>query len=482
VVELLYDVAIVGGGIVGCAIARELARYRLRIIVLEKGSDVASGTSKANSGIIHAGHHSSRETLKGDLEWSGNRMWDQLQADLGFGFRRVGELTVARTNEEAAVLKRLKRQGEAKGVPGLELWDQQRIRQEEPNLAPQVQAALYAPTSGVVNPYEACMQMAHHARCNGVEISLENQVTGIRREEGVLLVEASRGDLRARFVINAAGIHADEVAAMAGVGDFTLRIRKGEEYLLDKRLAGLVKRTIFPCPSETSKGILVIPTVEGTIMVGPTSHFVPSKEDWTTSEAGFREVFRAVKALVPAISERDCIAQFAGLRAVAPSEDFIIGATTLPGFVNVAGIQSPGLTAAPAIAQRAVAILADEGLQLVHRDDYVPALPKWIRFAELSRDEQRRLIEKDPSYGRIVCRCEHVTEGEILAAIRAGARTLDGLKFRTRAGMGRCQGGFCTARCMELLARELRVDLSDITKGDGASWIAVEPVEGAKPL
>lgn len=474
-----YDVAIVGGGIVGCAIARELARYRLRIIVLEKGSDVASGTTKANSGIIHAGHHSARGTLKGDLEWAGNQMWDQLQSDLDFGFKRVGELTVARTDDEVAVLESLKRQGEAKGVPGLEIWDQQRIRLEEPNLTTEVRAALFAPTSGVVNPYEACMQMAHHARCNGVEISLENRVTGIRREQDVFTIEASKGDLAARFVINAAGVHADEVAAMAGVGDFTLRMRKGEEYLLDRRLEGLVKRTIFPCPSETSKGILVIPTVEGTIMVGPTSHYVSSKDELATSEAGFREVFQAVQALVPTISERDCIAQFAGLRAVAPSEDFIIGTTALRGFINVAGIQSPGLTAAPAIAERVTAILADEGLQLVPRDDFVPALPKWIRFSELSRDEQRRLVEKDPSFGRIVCRCEHVTEGEVLAAIRAGAHTLDGLKFRARVGMGRCQGGFCTARCMELLARELGVGLTEITKGGQSSWIAVEAVEEA---
>jgi len=478
---LLYDVTVVGGGIVGCAVARELARYRLRTIVVEKGSDVAAGTTKANSGIIHAGHHSSIETLKGELEWAGNQMWDQLHADLGFGFKRVGELTVARTEDEIAVLEALKSQGEAKGVPGLEIWGQERVRKEEPNLSPDIVAALYAPTSGVVNPYEACMRMAHHARLNGVEFSLETLVTGIRSEDEVLIVETSKGVLRTRFVINAAGVHADEVAAMAGVGDFTLRIRKGEEYLLDKRLEGIVKRVIFPCPSKFTKGILVIPTVEGTIMVGPTSHFVTSKEDLTTTPQGFQEVFQAVRSLVPAISERDCIAQFAGLRAVAPSEDFIIGTTALRGFINVAGIQSPGLTAAPAIALRVADILVEEGLDLIPKDDYVAKLPPRIRFAELSRDEQRRLIEKDPRYGRIVCRCEHVTEGEIIDAIRAGARTLDGLKFRTRAGMGRCQGGFCTARCMELLARELEIPLNEVTKGGQASWIAVKATEEAKP-
>ncbi|MGI6082456.1 MAG: NAD(P)/FAD-dependent oxidoreductase [Limnochordia bacterium] len=478
---MLYDVAVVGGGIVGCALARELARYRLRIIVLERGSDVAAGTSKANSGIIHAGHHSSSGTLKGELEWVGNQMWDQLHADLGFGFRRAGELTVARTSDEIATLEALKKQGEAKGVPDLEIWGQERVRKEEPNLSPEIVAALYAPTSGVVNPYEACMRMAYHARLNGVEFSMETLVTGIQSEEEALVVETSKGSLRTRFVINAAGVHADDVAALAGVGDFTLRIRKGEEYLLDKRLMGIVKRTIFPCPSEFTKGILVIPTVEGTIMVGPTSHFVSDKEDLTTTPMGFEEVFRAARALVPAISERDCIAQFAGLRAVAPSEDFIIGTTALRGFINVAGIQSPGLTAAPAIALRVVDILVDEGLELVPKDDYVSKPPPRIRFAELSRDEQRRLIEKDPSFGRIVCRCEHVTEGEILEAIRSGARTLDGLKFRTRAGMGRCQGGFCTARCMELLARELEIPLAEVTKGGRPSWIAVEPTEEAKP-
>ena len=399
---MLYDVTVVGGGIVGCAVARELARYRLRTIVVEKGSDVAAGTTKANSGIIHAGHHSSIETLKGELEWAGNQMWDQLHADLGFGFKRVGELTVARTEDEIAVLEALKSQGEAKGVPGLEIWGQERVRKEEPNLSPDIVAALYAPTSGVVNPYEACMRMAHHARLNGVEFSLETLVTGIRSEDEVLIVETSKGVLRTRFVI-------------------------------------------------------------------------------TTTPQGFQEVFQAVRSLVPAISERDCIAQFAGLRAVAPSEDFIIGTTALRGFINVAGIQSPGLTAAPAIALRVADILVEEGLDLIPKDDYVAKLPPSIRFAELSRDEQRRLIEKDPRYGRIVCRCEHVTEGEIIDAIRAGARTLDGLKFRTRAGMGRCQGGFCTARCMELLARELEIPLNEVTKGGQASWIAVKATEEAKP-
>jgi glycerol-3-phosphate dehydrogenase len=277
-----------------------------------------------------------------------------------------------------------------------------------------------------------------------------------------------------RFVINAAGLFADQVAELAGVRNFTIRPRKGEEYLLDKRLAGLVSRVIFPCPTPVSKGILIIPTYDGALMVGPTAQSIQDKHELTTTMAGGELVFAAVKRLAPGISERDCIAEFAGLRAVANDEDFIIGPTARKGFINVAGIQSPGLTAAPAIAEMVRAILQDEGLTLVPRADFVASLPRPIHFATLSTEVQLALTEQNPHYRRMVCRCEYVTEGEILAAIQRGARTLDGLKFRTRAGMGRCQGGFCTTRCMELLARSLGMSMTEVTKRGENSWIVCE--------
>ncbi len=474
-----YDVIIIGGGIAGCAVARELSRYRLRLALLEKEIEAGFGTSKANSGIIHGGHHASTSTLKGRLEWEGNQMWDELCADLGFGFDRVGELTVALAEEQVPILHELLDNAAARNVPGLELWDRERIRREEPNLTHEAIAAVHAPTTGVVNPYEACFTLAAGAQLNGAEMHMDCTVTGLAMQDGLWTVDTTRGQFQTRFVINAAGLYSDRIAEMAGVRTFTIRPRKGEEYMLDKRVQGLVKRVIFPCPTPVSKGILVIPTFDGTIMVGPTAQHVDDKQDLTTTAAGADEVFAAVQRMVPGISARDCIAEFAGLRAAADGEDFIIGPTAKPGFINVAGIQSPGLTAAPAIARMVAGILADEGLELMPKDDFIAKLPEPVRFSNLSTDEQKALAEANPSYARIACRCELVTEGEVVDAIRQGANSLDGIKFRTRAGMGRCQGGFCTARCMELLARELGLPMTAITKRGGDSWVLIDRDQSA---
>jgi glycerol-3-phosphate dehydrogenase len=474
-----YDIAIIGGGITGCAIARELSRYTSQTILLERDIEVGFGTSKANSGIIHGGHHSDPATLKGQLEWAGNQQWDQLHEELGFGFSRVGELTVAMDEEQLATLDKLERYGAKKGVPGLERWDRDRLLQEEPHLNPDAIAALYAPTTGVVNPYEACFLLLESACRNGVTFQGESPVTGLSRNGDRWMITTPKGQVNTRFVINAAGLYADEIASLAGVRTFTIRARKGEEYLLDKRLNGYVSRVIFPCPTRVSKGILVIPTYDGTLMVGPTAHFVDDKDDATTSAAGSSEVFESVTRLVPGISVRDCIAEFAGLRAVADTEDFIIGPTSEPGFLNVAGIQSPGLTAAPAIATHIVQLLQDEGLTLNLRDNFEPAIEHPVHFMSLSTEEQIALAEKDPSFARIVCRCELVTEGEIREALDRGARCLDGLKFRTRAGMGRCQGGFCSGRCMDLIAEKYNIPLTAVTKRGGKSWVAIERTDVA---
>lgn len=472
------DVTIVGGGIVGCAIARALTRYRLTITLVEKEAEVGFGTSKANSGIIHGGHHADPATLKGRLEWEGNQMWDQLAYELGFGFRRVGELTVARHEDQLPVLDKLMRQGAAKGVPGLEIWSRERILQAEPNLSPNLLAAVHAPTTGIINPYEACFGLIESAQQNGCRVLTGCPVFGlVRQNGGDWTAQTGCADIHSRFVINAAGLYADEVAAMAGVPTFTIRPRRGEEYLLDKRLAGLVNRVIFPCPTPVSKGILVIPTFDGTIMVGPTAEVVEDKEDLRTSAAGSRAIFDQVAEMVPGISPRDCIAEFAGLRAATAGEDFIIGPTARRGFINVAGIQSPGLTAAPAIAEQVVAILRDEGAEMVENDAFDPALTRPIRMAALSTAEQIAVAQRDRRYSRLVCRCELVTEGEVIAAVRRGAVTLDGIKFRTRAGMGRCQGGFCTTRCMTLLARELNCSMAAVTKKGGDSWLVQSRVD-----
>lgn len=475
-----YDVLVIGGGIVGCAIARELSRYRLRIALCEKEAEVGFGTTKANSGIIHGGHHAAPATLKGRLEWAGNQCWDELAAALGFGFRRIGELTVALHDEQLPVLDKLLHHAAVKGVPGVERWTPERIRQAEPALNPAIIAAVYAPTTGVINPYEACYALAENAVQNGVELLTAAPVQHLQPDGDAWAVVTPHVRLASRFVINAAGLFADSIAALAGVGDFTIHPRKGEEYLLDKRLQGLVGHVIFPCPSPVSKGILLIPTYDGTLMVGPTAEDTRDRDDLTTTAAGAQAVFAAVSQLAPGISSKDVIAQFAGLRAPADGEDFVIGPTNRRGFINAAGIQSPGLTAAPAIAQMVAEILQAEGLPLTLRDDFVAATPRPVHFAALSPAAQVALTQGDPRYRRIICRCELVTEGEVLDAIARGATTLDGIKFRTRAGMGRCQGGFCTIRCMELLARSQQLPLTALTKRGPGSWLVCSRPEPAE--
>lgn len=469
----VYDVAVIGAGVVGCALARELARYRLRVVVLEAAAEVGFGVSKSNSGIIHSGHQSDASKLKGRFEVRGNALIGEQAAELGFGFRRIGALIVARDRDELLGLEELLRQGEAKGVPGLEVWDAARLRREEPNLDPNLAGALHSPSTAVINPYEYCFALVENAVANGVELRTQCPVQGIERSGSTLALATPAGTLAARFALNCAGLFADEVAAMAGVGDFRIHPRKGEEYLLDRRLEGVVRHIVYPLPTAHTKGVLIIPTFDGTIMVGPTADDQDDKHDVATSAAGSEQVFRAVRELCPAIRPADTIAEFAGLRPVADGGDFIIGPTAVPGFINVAGIQSPGLTAAPALAEFVVEILRDEGLALELRNDFDATVAAEARFAALDWEGQCRLAEADPRHARLVCRCELVTEGEIHEAIDRGACTLDGLKFRTRAGMGRCQGGFCTVRCMELLADRLGRPLVDVTKRGAGSWMVI---------
>ncbi len=470
----MYDVIIVGGGIIGCALARELSRYNVRLALLEKEVEVGFGTSKTNSGIIHAGHHSPPGTLKGQFEWSGNQLWGDLAKELKFGFKHIGELLIAQKREDLQYLENLKKQGDSRGVTGLEMWGPKRIQKEEPNLSHTILKALHAPTAAVINPYEACFGLIECAKQNGLELFCDHPVQSIKRERDNFSIATPRGSFRARIILNAAGLFADHVAAMVGAKTFSISPRKGEEYLLDRRLQGIVTHLIFPTPTATSKGVLIIPTVDGPTMVGPTAEDIDDREDLSTSYSGAADVFAAVRKTCPAISERDTITEFAGLRAVSESNDFIIKRSPVKNFYNIAGIQSPGLTAAPVIATYVINMLRDNDLSLVKKQTWKADIDGPPRFAAMSPKDRKAAIHKDSAFGQIVCRCELVTEAEVLYAIKHGARTLDGVKFRVRAGMGRCQGGFCTTRLMDLLAQADEIPLSEITKRGKGSEICIQ--------
>ncbi|NNC81457.1 MAG: NAD(P)/FAD-dependent oxidoreductase [Acidimicrobiales bacterium] len=469
----LQDVVVVGAGIIGAAIAHELSRYDLSVTLLDGEAEAGFGTSKANSGIIHGGHHTDTESLKGRLEWQGNQLWDSLCDELGFGFARVGELTVALTEADLPALDRLIENAEEKDISGVKLWSRDQIRAAEPQITRGVIAGVFSPHTAVVNPYEAVFGLVEAAVANTVTFMANSPVTDLHHDGNSWMVTTPDLTLGCRFVINAAGLGASTIANMAGVDGFEIRGRKGEEYLLDKRLRHLVRHIIYPCPTPVSKGTLVIPTYDGTIMLGPTADDVSDLSDTTTTTVGESNVFNDARRLVPSLSERDIIAQFAGTRATIEGDDFLIGPTDAPGFINVAGIQSPGLTAAPAIARYVTDLLQEAGLEMDPKPSLNP-IERPVHFASLTTDEQRTLADADERYRHVVCRCEFVTEGEVCDAIERGATTVDGLKFRTRAGMGRCQGGFCATRCIELLSADLGIEMSEVTKRGPGSWLVLD--------
>ncbi|MBF0359859.1 MAG: NAD(P)/FAD-dependent oxidoreductase [Oligoflexia bacterium] len=493
-----YDVIVIGGGIVGASIIRELSRYDLKICLIEKEAELSFGVSKSNSGIVHAGFHSPPNTLKGPLCARGNFLYDQLHLELGVPFKRVGELVIIKQSEEIPDLEKFKRWGEECGVPGMKILNESEVHQYEPSLSTDVIGALYAPTAGVVNPYEFVFLLAQNAKKNGAEIKTSEEVISIGdRVAKTTEVITTKDRYNTKYIINAAGLYGDRIANMVGIYNFKIIPRKGEEYLLDKKLKGLVKQVIFPLPSKTSKGTLVIPTLDGTIMVGPSAEDIDDKNDLTTTDEVCWQIFDKAKQMIPAIHHKYLISTFAGNRPVPVKliknakgkyvkdpdgdDDFIIAKTDdVPGFINVAGIQSPGLTAAPAIAEKVISILKDDGVVLKANKYFVSTNPNPKKIREMSDDELDKLIKSEPDYGKIVCRCEMVSEGEIMNAIENGAQTLDGVKFRTRAGMGRCQGGFCSFKTMELLAKGLDISPLEITKRGEGSNILVEDLKKQK--
>jgi len=474
----IYDVAIVGAGVVGASIARKLSSYACRTVVLEKEWDVSFGVSKTNSGIVHGGFHYPTSLLKGRLEVMGTIMFEKLQQELHFPFQRCGILVAAFTVEEMKSVERLYMQGVENRIIGLELCNRERIHALEPKLNSDVVGGLHAPSGGVIEPYRFVFSLIESARKNGVELHTRFKVVKAQDEGYHFLIHGGSGEsLRARYLVNAAGLYADEVSAACGAERFRITPRKGQEFLLDRNATGLPGKVIFPVPTPTSKGILVIPTPEGTCMVGPTAVEQEDKEDLATTRDSFETIFHSARRLIPKISEKDIITAFAGLRPTLEGNDFYITVSEKqPRLVQVAGIQSPGLTAAPAIGEYVKDLLKSAGLVLTERADYDPLIDEVPRIRKLSPYEADALIQSEPAYGEIVCRCESVSEAEIVAAIRRGHTTMDSIKFYTRAQMGRCQGGFCSYKIMKILQRETGMAVEEITKRGGMSRLIKDRV------
>jgi glycerol-3-phosphate dehydrogenase len=477
----MYDVTVVGGGVIGAAIARELSYYDVRVALLEKEEELSFGVSKANSGIIHPGTQNPADSLKGKLCVEGNRLVRQISGELALDFQEVGELIVAFDEEEINQLWRMKREGEMLGVPGLEVVSRDWLRDNEPNLNPQAAAALYAPTAGIISPYRFVYALAESAMRNGVEIFTSTRVDAIERAgtdvaEGrnVFSLHTVGGDYSARYVVNCAGLHADDVSRMVGVDSVRIRPRKGEEYILDKKRRYLTRHLLFPVPTPESKGILVTRTSDGNPMIGPTSYPVESKDDLSTTDDGLRQVLRVAQRLVPAINPSDIIAYFAGLRPTVEDDFVIRHEDSVPGFVNVVGIQSPGLTAAPAIGKYVVGLLQHAGLNLRPKEQERVRVAQPLHPFSMPAAIAQQAVEADPECGDIVCRCEAVSLREVKQAIASGATTLDGVKFRTRAGAGRCHGSFCTCRIMRVLAHETGRKMTDVSKRGKGSELVVE--------
>lgn len=474
-----YDVIVIGAGVVGTAIARELSRYKLNIAVLEKEPELAFGVSKSNSGIIHPGTQNNPGSLKGRLCVEGSRLIRKISRELGVDFKEVGALIVVFKDEDIKRLLQLKKDAQILGVKKLKIVRREWLRKHEPNLSHEAVAALYAPTAGIISPYRLVYDMAENALANAVEIFTEQKVTGIISEKNadskhVFEVKTSTDKFKTRYIVNAAGLYADEVSAMAGVNDFSIKARKGEEFILDKKKEHITRHLLFPLPLKISKGILVIKTADGNPMIGPTAEDCLDKEDFATSDAGLQKVLSGATRMIPSIKDTDIIAYFAGLRPVA-GDDFIIRhESSVAGFINVAGIQSPGLTAAPAIACMVCDLLKDSGLFMKKKRVFHARRKKTIHLFDIPFPRTAKLIKKDPAYGDIVCRCEMVSAKEIRDAIERGAKTLDGIKFRTRAQAGRCHGGFCTTRIMKILSLATNTPIPKITKKGAGSEIVKE--------
>lgn len=470
-----YDAVIIGAGVSGAAIARELAKYEARVCVLERCEDVCCGTSKANSAIVHAGYDARPGTLMARLDVEGSYMIPQLARDLDFLYRNNGSLVLCMHEEDLPLLQELYERGRRNGVSALRMVTREEILAMEPRVREDVVAGMEAATGGIVCPFGMNIAFAENAAENGVEFRFDTTVTGFTRTREGWTVHTNQGDVEARTVINAAGVYADVLHNMVSTHKLHITPRRGDYYLLDKTTGGYAHHTLFQLPGKYGKGVLVAPTVHGNTIVGPTAIDIDDRDGVNTTAEGLEQVMRKAANIVKDAPLRQVITSFAGLRAHEDGHEFVIGeAEGAPGFFDCAGIESPGLSSSPAIG-RMVAEMVRDKLLLRRKASYKATRRGIVNPAELPFEERRALIEENPAYGRIICRCEGISEGEILDAIHRplGARSLDGVKRRVRAGMGRCQGGFCAPRVMEILAQELDLPMEEITKSGGGSRLIV---------
>ena len=468
-----YDVIIIGAGVTGSMIARVLSMYDVRICVVEAASDAAAGASRANSGIVHAGYDAKPGSLKAKFNVLGSAMMPRIAADLDVPYSNCGSLVVSFNEENDKSLQTLYDHAQQNGVH-VELIGKERVLEMEPMFSPKVRSALYAPTAGIICPFSLTIAALENAAGNGAAVLFDSRVSAIARTDGGYTVTAGGRNISARYIVNAAGMYADEISRIAGAEEFTIRPRKGQYIIFDTAMPAKVNNVIFGAPTKKGKGVLFAPTVYGNMLAGPTAEDIADKDDKTTTGGGLAYVMSGAVRYVPGIESRYAITEFAGLRSVPSTGDFIIGESKcVPGFVNVAGIESPGLTSAPAIAEHVVDILQSIGLTTAQNSKAVRTRKAIEVFANATDERKKELIAQDSRYANVVCRCEHVTEAEIIQSIHrpCGARTVDGVKFRAGAGMGRCQGGFCLPRVMDILAREIGCAYDDVTKSGGGSYI-----------
>ncbi len=475
----MYDVAIIGSGIVGAACAYRLSRFNLKTVVIEKNNDVCCGTTKANSAIIHAGYDPKPNTLMARLNVEGSKMTQEICEKLDIPYKQIGSLVAAFSEEEAKTIEELYQRGIKNGVQGVKVIGKDELKKLEPNISDEAVCALYAPTAAIVNPWEYGLAMAETAVRNGTEIMLEAEVTGIDKKENSWNIHTAKGDIEAAYVINAAGVNSDDIHNMVAEETFRILPSAGEYYLLDKSEGTRVSHIVFQCPNKEGKGTLVAPTVHGNLIVGPNS-VSGDKEDISTKTASLDFIRETASKSVPSIAFRENIRNFTGIRANSTMNDFIIEFAA-EHFLDLAGIKSPGLSAAPAIAKMAEEMLIENGLEAVEKENFIDKRTH-IVFKHLSAPVKNQVIYQNPAYGRVICRCETITEGEIIAALNSPIPpvSLDGIKRRAGSGMGRCQGGFCGPKILEIMAKFKNTDYENILQDNTGSYILTEPTKNGR--